>query len=175
MLRWVIGRKLDAVERELGESADYLRFLVRASLPAFLTFTKFLAVVDHRRKLPRDAHHVARLVATRDEDCGTCVRVEIRLARKAGLAPDVIRAVLQRAPDRLPAPLADVYRFTESVVTARGDEEPLRRRIRDAYGDAALAEMALAIAACRAFPIVKRTLGYATSCARVDLEAAFAG
>ena len=172
MLRRIIGVKLNAVERDLGESADYLRFMVGASLPAFLAFTKVLAVADHRRKLPIDAHHVARLVATRDADCGTCVRIEIRLAKKAGVPVDVIRAVIDKGPERLPAPLADVYRFTESVVTARYDEAPLRERIRAAYGDAALVELALAIAACQVFPTVKRALGYATSCAAVDVGAA---
>jgi alkylhydroperoxidase family enzyme len=172
VLRWIIRKKLDSVERDLGESADYLRFMVDASLPAFLTFTKVLAVAEHRRKLPADAHHVARLVATRDADCGTCVRVEIRLAKKAGVPLDVIRAVIGRAPERLPERLADVYRFTESVVTARYDEARLRERIRTAYGDAALVELALGIAACRVFPTVKRALGYATSCSAVDVEAA---
>lgn len=172
MLRWIIRRKLDGVERDLGESADYLRFMVDASLPSFLKFTKVLSVAEHRRKLPLDAHHVARLVATRDEDCGTCVRVEIRLAKTAGVPVDVIRAVVEGAPERLPDRLADVYRFTESVVTARYDEDALRRRIRDAYGDAALIELALAIAACRVFPVVKRTLGFATSCSTVDVTAA---
>jgi alkylhydroperoxidase family enzyme len=172
VLRWIIKKKLDGVERDLGESADYLRFMVDASVPAFLKFTKVLSVADHRRHLPVDAHHVARLVATRDADCGTCVRIEIRLAKKAGVPLDVIRAVVDCAPERLPERLADVYRFTESVVTARYDEEPLRRRIREAYGDAALVELALAIAACRVFPVVKRALGFATSCAKVDVGAA---
>ena len=172
MLRWIIGKRLDAVERDLGESADYLRFMVGASLPAFLKFTKVLPVAAYRRRLPLDAHHVARLVATRDEDCGTCVRVEIRIAKKAGVSLDVIRAVIDRAADRLPAALADVYRFTECVVTARSDDAPLRARIRERYGDAALAELALAIAACRVFPIVKRALGFSTSCAQADVASA---
>src|SRR5262245_10387374 len=172
MLRWLIGRKLDAVERDLGESADYVRFIVRASLPAFLRFAKVIPLADHRRTLPADAHHIARLVATRDEDCGTCVRIEMRLARRAGVPAEVVRAVVERAPQRLPDALADVYRFTESVVTARYDEELLRARLVERYGDAGLVELALAIAGCRVFPVVKRTLGFATACAKVDLAAA---
>jgi alkylhydroperoxidase family enzyme len=172
MLKWLIRKKLASVERDLGESVDYLRFMIDASLPSFLKLTKVLSVADYRRKLPLDAHHVARLVATRDEDCGTCVRIEIRLAKKAGVPIDVIRAVVARTPERLPERLADVYRFTESVVTARYDEDELRGRIGKAYGDAALVELALAIAACRVFPTVKRALGYATSCAKVDVAAA---
>src|SRR5262245_11822051 len=133
MLKAIVRRKLSSVERDLGESVDYLRFMVDASLPAFLTFTKVLAVVDRRRKLPADAHHVARIVATRDANCGPCMRIEIRLAKKAGVPVDVLRAVVDRAPERLPERLADVYRFTESVVEARYDEAPLRTKIRAAY------------------------------------------
>jgi alkylhydroperoxidase family enzyme len=172
MLRSLVRWKLASVERDLGESVDYLRFLLDTSFVGFVKFMKLLAVVDHRRKLPLDAHHVARIVAARDADCGPCVRIEIRLAKKAGVPTEILRAVVDRAPERLPERLADVYRFTESVVEARYDEAPLRERIRAAHGDAALAELALAIGAVRVFPTVKRALGYATSCSATDVASA---
>jgi alkylhydroperoxidase family enzyme len=173
MLRNLILKRLDVEERKLGGvSLDYLRHIARTSLPAFFKFALFTPLASHRRRLPPDAYHVARLVATKHEDCGTCVQIEVNLARRAGVAADVLRAALTGRPDELPADLADVYHFARSVVEA-GDEEGSnhqRERVRARYGEEALVEMALAIAAARVFPTTKRALGYATSCALVRVE-----
>jgi hypothetical protein len=65
--------------------------------------------------------------------------------------------------------LADVYHFAETVV-AGGDDETLRQRIREHYGDEALIEMGLAMAVGQTFPVVKRTLGFAKSCSLIRVE-----
>jgi alkylhydroperoxidase family enzyme len=171
MLRQLILKQLDAEERKLGGvSLDYMRHLARTSLPSFFKFALFTPLAKHRRTLPPDAYHVARLVATQHEDCGTCVQIEVNLARRAGVRAEVLRATVKQQPDELPAELADVYRFAQAVVEAKGAEGEWRERVRERYGAEALVEMALAIAAARVFPTTKRALGYATSCALVRVE-----
>ena len=81
-----------------------------------------------------------------------------------------IQAVMDRDVDSLPEALADVYRFTEAVVEKTGAEDELRERLRGRYGDEGLIELAMAIAGARVFPITKRALGYAKSCALVELH-----
>lgn len=149
---------------------DYVRHIVRTSLRAFLKFALFMPLSRHRRVLPVAPYHVTRLVATRDEDCGTCVQIEVNLARKDGMSVDEIRAVVEDRVDDLSPELGDVHRFTTAVVGATGAESDLRERIRDRYGEEGLVELALAIASARVFPIAKRTLGYATSCAHVTID-----
>ena len=78
--------------------------------------------------------------------------------------------MLDERPDVLPEDLAEVYRFTSGVVGATGEEDALRERIRQRYGEDGLVELGLAIASARVFPITKRALGYATACALVDIE-----
>jgi alkylhydroperoxidase family enzyme len=170
MIRKLILKRLDKEERSLGESLDYVRHLVRTSLPAFFKFALFTPLSQHRRKLPPAPYRVARIVATRDEDCGTCVQIEVNLARKDGVPADVIRAVLNNRPEDLTRELADVYHFAKSVVEASGGEEELRERMRQTYGEQGLVELALGIAAARVFPVTKRALGYATSCALVKVK-----
>jgi AhpD family alkylhydroperoxidase len=170
MLRWLIGSRLTAAERELGAPVDYLRHILRVSLRAFFKFVKVMPLAGYRRALPAGPYHVARIVATRHEDCGTCVQIEVNLAKKDGVSPEVLQAVLAGNPAGLPEGLADAYRFAEAVVTAGGEEGPFRERIRARYGEAGLVEMALAIAVCRVFPTAKRALGYATSCANVAVH-----
>ncbi len=170
MLRKVILAKLASVERELGESVDYVRHIVGVSLPAFFKFAKVFPLADYRRRMPEAPLHVARIVASRDEDCGTCVQIALNVARKAGVSREVLQAVLDRAPERLPEELALTYRFTEAVVTASGGEAPLREELTRRFGEEGVIELALAMASSRVFPITKRALGYATSCSAMTLE-----
>jgi alkylhydroperoxidase family enzyme len=170
MIRYLILKQLDKEERSLGESLEYVRYILRSSLIAFIKFALFTPLAQHRLKLPPTPYRVARIVATQDEDCGTCVQIEVNLARRDGVSSDLIRAVLDQRLDELPPDLADVYRFTKAVVEASGDEEKLRQRIRERYGEEGLVELALGIAAARVFPVTKRALGFATSCALVEVK-----
>ena len=98
------------------------------------------------------------------------MQIEVNLARKDGVPDNVIRAVLDNRPEDLPPELAEVYGFTKAVVEASGEEEELRERIRQRYGEEGLVELALGMAAARVFPVTKRALGFATSCARVEIK-----
>lgn len=170
MIRRLILKRLDVEERKLGQSLDYIRHMVRVSLRAFFKFVKFIPLASYRRVLPVDAFFVAQLVAVRHEDCGPCLQIEVNRAKNEGVAPDIIRTVLAGDADSLPEELADVYRFTEAVVQATGDDESLRGRIRQHYGEEGLVELAFAIASCRVFPTTKRALGYAKSCRLVEIN-----
>jgi alkylhydroperoxidase family enzyme len=171
MLNRIILKQLAAEERKLGDgSMDYLRHIARTSLPAFFKFALFAPLAAHRRALPADAYHVARLVATRHEDCGTCVQIGVNLARRDGVSLEVLRAAHDGRPDKLPYALAYVYRFTGAAVEATGAEDEWRERVREHYGERALVELALGIATARVFPTTKRALGYAQSCALVRIE-----
>ncbi|HEV8377472.1 MAG TPA: hypothetical protein VGP99_01380 [Tepidisphaeraceae bacterium] len=169
MLRRLILSRVTAAEKTLGVPLDYCRFIIRTSLRASFKFAKFLAVDEYRRVLPPAPLYLARLVALRHDDCGTCVQIAVNQAKKAGVPADTIRAVLDGRLDDLPEDLRDAYRFADAVVRASGDEGPFRERIRQRYGDEGLIELALAIASCRVFPTVKRALGYAVSCSTVPV------
>jgi alkylhydroperoxidase family enzyme len=170
MLRRLILSRIASAEKQWGVPLDYCKFILRVSLRTFFKFTKFLAVDEYRRVLPPGPCYVARIVAVRHEDCGTCVQIAVSQARKAGMPAEVLRAVLDGSPDTMPEELRDAYRFAEAVVTANGEEDMLRERIRRTYGDEGLIEMALAIASCRTFPTIMRALGYAVSCAAVTVR-----
>lgn len=171
MLRWIILRKLDGVERELGESVDYLRHIVRHSIGAFLKFAKIMPLNDYRKQLPTDAWHVARIVATRDADCGPCTQIEINLARKDGVDSTILQSIIDDQPDKLPPSLGEVYRFTQAVLKDHPEADQLRESIRQRFGERGLIELSLAVAACRVFPTTKRMLGFATACAATRLRA----
>ncbi|MBI2826563.1 MAG: hypothetical protein HYX69_17970 [Planctomycetia bacterium] len=170
MIRRILEGRITAAEKYLGAPCDYMRYMLRTSLPAFFKFARFAPLAGYRRAAPVIPLNVARIVATRSEDCGPCVQIALNQAKRDRVPDDVLSAVLADRPDDLSDELADVYRFTVAVCERSGMEGEYRERIRERYGDEALIEMAMAIAFCRVFPVTKRALGYATSCSAVKLR-----
>jgi alkylhydroperoxidase family enzyme len=170
MLRWLIHRKLNAEEKKLGESVDYIRHIVDVSPAAFLRFASILPFANSRKVLPKDAWFLAQIVALQHEDCGTCLQIGVNLARQSGVDPALIRATLDGNGDAMAPEMADVIRFTQAVVTASGDDDSLRETLRKRYGERGLIELSYAIASSRIPPTVKRALGYAKSCSLVPVQ-----
>ncbi len=163
LIQRFIFRWVDSFEKQAGVSADYCRWMANVSPGAFLKFGKLGKLTQYRRVLPADASAVAHLIAARDQDCGPCVQIGINFALRDGVPREIVKAVIDRQPDRLPPKLADVYHFAETVV-AGGDDETLRQRVREHYGDEGLFELGLGMAVGQTFPVVKRAIGFAKSC-----------
>src|SRR5262245_27489257 len=115
MIRRLILARLAVAEKDLGVSLDYCRYILRVSLRASMKFAKFLAVDEYHRALPAGPCYVARIVAVRDEDCGTCVQIAVNQAKKVGIPSEQLQAVLDGRPEDLPEELRDAYHFAEAV------------------------------------------------------------
>ena len=169
MLGALVERQILAAERETGESAQWMRDLYRASPSAMVKFSLFMPLSRHRKAASAEQHAVARLVATKTEDCGPCVQTIVNLSLKAGVDPAILRAVLDERVEDLPADLKSVYGFAYAVATAAPDASGRVERLKLELGEDATAELALAVATTRVFPTVKRGLGYGVSCSRVTI------
>lgn len=169
MIRRFLLSRIAAAERALGAPLDYARFLLDASRPAFFSFGKVSRALTFRSRTPPAPLHVAGLAASLHEDCGTCVQIHLRLARRDRVPAEVLRAVLDRRPELLPPDLGLVYRFTRAVLAEDPAQLDLREQVRARYQDAGVAEVALAVAAARYYPQVKKALGFATSCERASV------
>jgi hypothetical protein len=170
MLRWLIKRKLNAEEKKLGESVEYIRHIVDVSPGMFFRFASIMPFANSRKVLPRDAWFVASIAALQHEDCGTCLQIGVNLARQSGVDSNLIRAVLNGDYAAMPPDLADVIHFTQSVVSANEGDDALRETLRQRYGERGMIELSYAIASSRIPPTVKRALGYAKSCSLVPVQ-----
>ena len=173
-LRWACRPIIRQINEMTGVPNDYLGFIADRSLGAFFDFLLFAKMSGRRQRLPSDAAHVARILATRHVDCGTCVQAMVNMALGQGLRAEWIQAVLDDQPHLLPADLKDVYDFVAHILEHTYEEGPLRELLRERYGDQALIDLAYSVASAQVFPYTKKVLGFATSCAlvRVDLPAA---
>jgi len=170
MIRWFIHRKLNAVERQLGVSIDYVRHIVKVSLPTFFKFAKMFSVANCRCAVPVSPFSVASVVGAKHADCGTCVQIAVNQAKQAGVPSEHIRAVLDGDAEHLPQELAEVYRFARGVVLANGEEDAYRESLRKRYGERGLIELSMSVAAGVYFPTLKRGLGYAQTCCQVNID-----
>ncbi|MBP3957193.1 hypothetical protein J8F10_18180 [Gemmata sp. G18] len=170
MLGFLVRWKIRSAEKKLGEPLDYLRQMLDHSPGAFWKFAKVAQASAYRSKLPAAPFHVARVVAVRHQDCGPCVQTVINLAKADGVEPAILKAAYLGNVDALPESLRDVYRFTEAVAENSGNEAEYRDRLQSVFGEEAMVELALAIALCQTFPILKRGLGHAKSCSLVKVD-----
>lgn len=169
MIQRFLNRQIDKAERDLGVPLDEARYVARVSLGVTWRMTRFTKLL-HAGKGPTAALHVASIVGSMADDCGSCVQIGVNLARKAGVPREVLSAVVARNPEDLPPELADVYRFADAVTLNAPEQDELRERVRRHFGERGLLEISMKIAMHRVFPTLKRALGYAKSCSLVPVE-----
>ena len=170
MLARLLERPFAALEERLGASVDYLREMARTSASAFFRFLLFQPLAAYRKEATPDEMAVARLVATREEDCGTCLQMSVNVALGEGADPGVVRAVLDGHRDALADDLVRVWDFAEAVARAEPSATERSAALRERRGDAVVLDLSLAVATARVYPTVKRGLGYAVACERVAVR-----
>jgi alkylhydroperoxidase family enzyme len=173
MLRWLIGRRIAAFEREYDYDMGYARDILAAGVTAFRRFAPALKMTDHNDGVPRDAFAAAKLAATLAEDCGPCVQLVSDLAAQEGVSPAVLRAVLTGDLAAMGDEAALAYRFAQAVLARDIEAETHRAEIERRWGKRAVVSLALAIAGSRIYPTLKYALGHGQACARVrvgDME-----
>jgi len=138
----------------------------RAFAKILLTFP----LAGHRRVVSVPAYFAARIAVAQVQDCGTCVQMETNMARRQGVSPEFLRALLENRTESLPPDVATAYRFARAVAERTGSEDGLREQVRQYFGAEGLVELALVVASAQLFPVTKRALGYATSCTVVHVE-----
>jgi alkylhydroperoxidase family enzyme len=160
-------------ERELGVALEYAHDLLERAPGALAALALAQPFLQHRRRAADlGAYHVARIAATQAADCGTCVQIVVDAALRAGVPPEVIRAVLAADDDWVGPDLAAVRRFAVAVMRADdAGAEAEREHLLARYGPRGEADLAVAIAGALVFPALNRGLGRARGCARVRVRA----
>ena len=170
MLRALINSRITAFEHRYGYDMSYARMLVGTRLRAFFAFAQVTKMSTYCDGTPRAAWYAAKIAATMHEDCGPCTQLLIRMAEEAGVPPTVLRAVLARDFATLEPAVGLALRYTEAVLAHSTETESLRQQIVAEWGHRGLVSLAFAITAGRLFPTLKYALGYAHSCARLEVD-----
>ncbi len=156
--------------RQFGAHYDYdtsyLEELLDTSPEAFRAFEAAMPMARVRKAAPIDLIMIAKLAAMKSQDCGPCTVLSVKMAREAGLAEAVVRAVV-RGGEGLAGDQRDVYDYAVGVALNQELPPDLLPRLQERLGREVLAEIAVNIVATKLYPTLKRALGYAESCALI--------
>ena len=167
MISWVLRRWIARFERDWQYDAGYLRDIVDASPRAAWLFSRVTALGQFRRDVPLEAWCAAGITAVRHEDCGPCTQLAVTMAERAGVSPDVLRAVLADDPRAMSSDAALAWRFTRATLAHDAAADDYRAVIVERWGRRALVSLAFAITTARLYPTVKYALGHGKACMRV--------
>ena len=166
-MKWLLKRAIDRFEREWKYDGSYIRDVIDASPRAAWLFSRAAALGQFRRDVPLEPWYAAGITAVRHEDCGPCTQLGVAMAERAGVSPEVLRAVLADNPDAMPPDVALAWKFTRATLAHDSAADEYREAIVKRWGRLALISLAFAITAARIYPTVKYALGHGKACMRI--------
>ncbi len=167
MIKWLLRRRLDAFEKEYDYDTSHMRFILDTSVVAAWKFGRVMGLANYRKDLPLEASFAAGLATTMAEDCGPCTQLGVTMVERAGVAQDVIKAVVAGDERAMPADAALAWRFAQATLRHDPAADALREQVIARWGRRALVSLAFAITAGRMFPTLKYALGYGKSCSLI--------
>jgi hypothetical protein len=169
MLTKLLKAQIEAFEKHYDYDMGYAHRMLRASRAAFLRFALFSRCAQVRERVPAAPWFAARLAATLFEDCGPCTQLVVHMAEEAGVDAALLRAIVAGDEAALDDDTLLGLRFARAVLCRSPDcatvhDEAVRR-----WGERGAVSLALIIANTRVYPTLKRALGYAHACSRVEV------
>ncbi len=169
MLKRLLAAMIHRFERRYAYDMQYAHVLLAARTQALLRFLPATWMSSYRADAPLGAWFAVKLAATLYEDCGPCTALVVKMAQEAGLSPATLQAILTQDLAALDEATARGWRYAQAVLTHDPSADTRREEIRAAWGDAALAALALTLTASRVFPHLKYALGYGHACGLVQV------
>lgn len=156
--------KVIPIEQYLNRPLPHLREMAEVNPEGLDPVLTISGLMGTQGTLTPSQHAVARLIATQAQDCGSCLQIDIDLAMRAGVAPDLIRAVVEHRRDAIhDETLRSIYDLVQAAVTMQPVAEAIDT-VTEKLGQRALTDVAVAVALSQFFPVLKRVMGHATSC-----------
>ncbi len=172
MLKAFLHRFVRRMERDFDYDAGYMHEVVDASPVAAIKFSIATGMVP-RRDAPAAALAVAGLVGTLGEDCGPCTQIGVDIATRAGVKPDVVRAILAGDEAGMGEDAALAYRFARASLERDLEaSDAAREAVVARWGQKGAVALALALTTSRMYPTLKYALGHGRACSRVMVAGA---
>jgi hypothetical protein len=172
MFKWLLHRAVRGFERQWSYDASYIHEIIDADPRAAWMFQRATGLGKYRKDVPIEALAAAALTSVRHEDCGPCTQLGVSMFERAGMDPQVLRAILTENPAMMPPNAALAWRFTRATI----DHDPLADEYRDEiirmWGTRAVISLAFAMVTSRMYPTVKYAMGHGKACTRIFVDGA---
>jgi hypothetical protein len=156
-----------AFERKWDYDAGYVRELIDADPAAVWKFSRAAAIGSYRKDVPLAAWTAAAITAARLEDCGPCTQLGVSMAEKAGVDPEVLRAILAEDAAAMPDDVFLAWCFTRTTLAHDPAADEYRDVIVRRWGPRAVISLAFAMVAARVYPTVKYAMGHGKACSGI--------
>ena len=157
---------LQAFGQQYDYDVSYLQELIDTSPGAFQAFEGAMSTGRFQKAAPTELLTIAKLTATRTEDCGPCTELGMKMAREAGVPEAIIQGAVHGGRG-LSSEHLDIHHYARAVAGNEEMDPELLPRLEARWGREVMAELAVAIVGARVYPTLKRALGHAKSCALI--------
>lgn len=170
MIKYLFSKTLKSMEKRYEYDVSYLHYILTNDFKAFVKLAWLQMMSNHRKQVPLAPYFAAKLRATIWQDCGPCTQLVVNMALAAGLAPEMVKAIVQKTINQLPEPVARVVHFTDSVLAQQPQADELRQQIRADWGESGLLSLAFCISTAGVYSQLKYSLGYGQVCGRINIK-----
>lgn len=168
MLKWLLHRVFDRFARTADYDTTYLHEITDVSTGAAVRYFGLPMLSQMSGPAP-DIWTGAALASVLDGDCGPCAQLVVNNALRIGTESEKIKACLHRDFESS-GEVGLGFRFAESAINDCDDLDSLRQAIAKRHGQEAVIAASYAAASCRAYPVMKRGLGYGKICQAVSVD-----
>lgn len=163
MRRFLLKKLAARFEGFLGVELPYLYSVIEHAPGAVFPIVLSMPSANYGKSVPAPVLHMARLGATKAQDCGECLQIAVNVALQEDVSANHIEAVLTGRQSDSPSEYVDAFEFG-SRVGAGFEADELRSAMRDRYSERGLIELSMAAAGAQFFPVLKRGMGFAEAC-----------
>jgi hypothetical protein len=171
-LKWFLHRTISSFERQWNYDASYIHEMINADPRAVWMFQRAAGLGKYRKDVPLAALAAAGITAVRNEDCGPCTQLGVEMMERAGVDPQVLRAILTGDPSQMPGEVALAWRFTRATLDHDPRADEYREAILKLWGPRAVISLAFAMVTSRMYPTVKYAMGHGQACTRIVVDGA---
>ena len=137
---------LGRFSRRYDYDVRYLYELAQQSPGAFRRYLLIAPLAQYRKAAPASAYYAAKMVATRRADCGPCLNLVVQMAREDHVDEPKLQAILNEELNLLDDDTRLAVRYAGAVIDqAELELLEIRQTMIDRWGQAAAAEMSLAV------------------------------
>jgi hypothetical protein len=170
MFKWLVKRQLEAFQNKWNYDTGYLREIVdEAGVSAVMPLQALGKLGAFRKNVPLDAYFGAALTAGKAADCGPCLQLGVSMAQAAGVAPQTIRAILERDYAKCSKPALLGIELAAATIARDTSGEEARAEILRRWGRAGLVSLGYAIVGAQAYPTFKYAIGHGHACVRLRI------
>lgn len=168
--RTIMHRFLKQFERQWNYDASYQHEIIDMAPQTVEPFMAFQSLASYRGTAPDAVLAGATLAAVLHEDCGPCAQLNVDMLLSMGAPAAELRALIARDFDAASQDGVTGFRFAEALIARHPDCERLRAQLVEHHGSQAPLAVAYAVLVTRSYPLLKRALGHAQSCQRLDVD-----